>query len=103
MARGSLTHEGGFWPLRSYLSRKPKSAIIIGLMSLPTVFGTFSSDRTILTLCAVGALALVDLRRRVRHQQTHLLFAAALGTFLSVGLMETVSLLVMPDPMQSPF
>ena len=51
----------------------------------------FTLARTLPVLLAVGALACADLIRRRRHQQTHLLFACVLGTFLSLGLIRAVA------------
>lgn len=52
--------------------------------------------RTLPVLVAVGALACADLIRRWKHKPTHLLFAAVLGTFLSVGLIKAVEIGIVP-------
>ncbi len=55
------------------------------------------SGKSILVVCTVAALASVDLSRRIKHQTTHLLFATILGTALSVGIIETVQMILSPD------
>src|SRR3989344_4844130 len=50
------------------------------------------TGKTLIVLCAITALACVDVMRRIRHKPTHLLFAAILGTALSVGLIRCTDL-----------
>lgn len=50
----------------------------------------FSAGKTVIVLCAVMALASIDIVRRVTHKPTHLFFATVLGTSLSLGLIKTV-------------
>src|SRR3989344_4238386 len=45
-----------------------------------------------IVLYAITALACVDIMRRIQHKPTHVLFAAILGTALSVGLMRSADL-----------
>ena len=58
---------------------------------MPFDLGDLTLGRTVPVLLAVGALAGLDIVRRLRHQPTHLLFACALGTFLSIALIQAVS------------
>lgn len=51
---------------------------------------SFSLAPTLPILLAVGSLACLDLIRRKRRQQTHLLFACVLGTFLAVGILRAI-------------
>jgi hypothetical protein len=60
-------------------------------MSYLTEF-TLLTGKSLAVLCAIGAIATVDIARRIRHQTSHLFFAAALGTFLSVGLIRATDL-----------
>lgn len=69
---------------------------------MPFDLDDLTLGRTLPILLAVGALACADLVRRWRHQQTHLLFACALGTFLSVALSRAVSV-GLADGDASPF
>ncbi len=54
--------------------------------------GDLTLGRLLPILLAVGALACADLIRRRKHQPSHLLFACALGTFLSVAIIRAVSM-----------
>lgn len=51
---------------------------------------TFSAGKSMTVLCAIAAIACIDILRRIRHKPTHLLFATVLGTTLSIGLIRTV-------------
>lgn len=61
------------------------------------------TQKTLLVLCAVAALASADMVRRWRHQRTHLLFATILGTALSLGLIVTVHLFLQPGLQENPY
>lgn len=51
----------------------------------------FSAGKSAIVLCAIVALASMDILRRVRHKPTHLMFATIIGTVLSLGLIQTVA------------
>lgn len=56
----------------------------------------FSAGKTAIVLCAVIAIASVDIVRRIGHRPTHLFFATVLGTSLSIGLIRIVSVFMQP-------
>lgn len=64
---------------------------------------TFSAGKSAIVLCAVLALASVDIVRRISHKPTHLFFAAVLGTSLSIGLIRTVALFLKPGAQDNPY
>lgn len=64
---------------------------------------TFSASKTIIVLCAIIALACIDIVRRVHHKPTHLFFAATLGTALSVGLIRIVGTFLQPGVQDNPY
>lgn len=47
----------------------------------------FLGPKTFIVLCAGIALACTDIAKRIRHRPSHLLFAAVVGTALSIGLL----------------
>ncbi len=61
------------------------------------------TQKTLLVVCAITALASIDLVRRWKHKQTHLLFATILGTALSLGLIITVSAFLQPGVQENPY
>ena len=61
------------------------------------------SGKTLLVLCAVLAVAGVDMTQRFRDHKSHLLFAAFLGTALSFGLMRMTSLILASPNAENPF
>ncbi len=62
-------------------------------MSLNHLLGAeFSLDKTIIVVCAVLSIATLDIVRRMHHRSSHLFFATLLGTFLSIGLMQTANM-----------
>lgn len=61
------------------------------------------TGKTLIVLCAVAALACADITRRLQRKQTHLLFAAMLGTALSVGLIRCTDLFLQPANVGNPF
>ncbi len=69
---------------------------------LPPSLDVFT-QKTLLVVCAIAALACVDLVRRWRHKQTHLLFATLLGTALSLGLIVTVEQFLQPGLQDNPY
>lgn len=52
--------------------------------------------KSLLALCAVAAVASIDLAARAEHRRTHLLFATILGTVLSIGMIEVGQLFLQP-------
>lgn len=72
----------------------------MGLASLPT---DLSLTRTVIVLLAVAALASFDLSQRIKHRQTHLLFACLLGTILAVGLIKTTQYFLQPSAPHNPY
>jgi len=63
----------------------------------------FSAEKSITVLCAVLAIASIDIVRRIKHRPTHLFFATLLGTSLSIGLIKTVDLFVRPGVQENPY
>ncbi len=61
------------------------------------------TQKTLLVLCAVLALASADMVRRMHHQKTHLLFATILGTALSLGLIITAHNFLQPGLQENPY
>lgn len=61
------------------------------------------NGKTVVVICAVAALASADIARRINHKQTHLLFAAILGTAISVGLIRCSDLFLTSDAVNNPF
>lgn len=64
---------------------------------------TFSAGKSIIVLCAVVAIASIDIVRRIKHRPTHLFFATVLGTALSIGLIRTVDLFLQPGVQDNPY
>lgn len=64
---------------------------------------TFSAGKSAIVLCALLALASVDIIRRVQNKPTHLFFATVLGTSLSIGLIRTVALFLRPGTQENPY
>ncbi len=71
-------------------------------MSLLAEFSLFTG-KSLAVLCAIGALATVDIARRIQHRTSHLFFAAALGTFLSIGLIRATDLFLQPSGDANPY
>ncbi len=63
----------------------------------------FTAGKTAIVLCAVVALACVDIVRRNKHKPSHLFFATLLGTALSLGLIRTVDLFLQPGTQENPY
>lgn len=63
----------------------------------------YSGPKTVAVLCAIVALASLDLVRRIKHQPTHLLFATVIGTSLSVGLIRVSDLFLQPGIQDNPY
>lgn len=57
----------------------------------------FSLTKTLVVLIAVGALFCLDLAERSRQSKTHYIFAALLGTLLSIGLIKAAEALLLPE------
>lgn len=57
---------------------------------------SFSAGKTVAVLCAIGALACIDIMRRMQHKRTTIFMAAVLGTILSLGLIRTVDVFLQP-------
>jgi hypothetical protein len=62
-------------------------------MAIPAFF----LSRTAVVLIAVGAIASLDLSRRLRHQPAHYVFATLFGTLLSTGLISFANALLTPS------
>ncbi|HVW67284.1 MAG TPA: PrsW family glutamic-type intramembrane protease [Candidatus Peribacteraceae bacterium] len=63
----------------------------------------FLSPTSLVVLCAVAALASIDLARRWKHQPTHLLFATIFGSALSVGLIQIGMIFLKPGLQDNAF
>jgi len=63
----------------------------------------FSAGKTVIVLCAVIAIASIDIVKRIKHHPTHLFFATVLGTALSIGLIRTVDLVLQPGVQENPY
>lgn len=63
----------------------------------------FSAGKSAIVLCAIVALASLDIVRRVRHKPTHLIFATILGTALSLGLIRTVGSFLQSGAEHNPY
>lgn len=63
----------------------------------------FLTERTILVICAILAVASIDLVRRWKHKQTHLLFAVILGSALSIGMIVTGNIFLQPGLQNNPY
>jgi len=61
------------------------------------------TGKSAVVLFAIVALASADIVRRIKHKQTHLLFAAILGTALSLGLIRCTDLFLRSDAVNNPF
>src|SRR3989338_6044909 len=59
-------------------------------------FSDFSLSRTGVVVLAVAVLASIDLIERFRHKNLHLVFAAVVGTMLSMGLLKFTEALFVP-------
>lgn len=96
----------GLWlpkTLQSYVEKNHKKCYNNQIMSfLPPTLDLFT-QKTLLVLCAIAALASVDLIRRWKHKPTHLLFATILGTTLSLGLIVTSNLFLQPGIQENPY
>jgi hypothetical protein len=75
----------------------------ISMSLTPLLNADFSLSRTLVILLAVAAVAAYDLFQRLKHHDTHLLFAFVFGTIISVGLIRTVSLFLQPGPQDNPY
>jgi RsiW-degrading membrane proteinase PrsW (M82 family) len=56
-----------------------------------------SAPKTVIVLCAVVAVACIDIVRRMKHRPSHLFFATVLGTAVTIGLIRTIDLFLQPD------
>ncbi len=63
----------------------------------------FLTGKSIVVLCAIASLATIDVARRVKKQSSHVFFATALGTFLSVGLMRCTDAFLQSGAQGNPF
>jgi hypothetical protein len=61
------------------------------------------TQKTLLVVCAIVALASVDMIRRWKREQTHLLFATILGTALSLGLIISMTIFLKPGLQDNPY
>jgi hypothetical protein len=61
------------------------------------------TQKTLLVVCAIAALASVDMIRRWKREQTHLLFATILGTALSLGLIISMTIFLKPGLQDNPY
>lgn len=67
------------------------------------IFTGLLTGKTAVVVCAVGIMACLDIVRRIHHAPTHMLFAAILGSTLSLGLIRSAELLLQTDAVNNPF
>lgn len=70
---------------------------------MSSTFDALLTGKSWIVLCAVLAIASVDIARRIQHRKTHLLFAAIFGTSLSAGLIRTVEQVLLPGTQSNPY
>ncbi|MDB4979187.1 MAG: hypothetical protein JWM56_1373 [Candidatus Peribacteria bacterium] len=62
------------------------------LIPIPTL--AFSPGKTFLVLSVILLMLILDIRGRLRHRKHHYMFAAVLGTLLSLGMIQFGTLLI---------